>query len=194
MAGRSGLTLVGEFESSSNPDKARIVKLNPLTGELSCNCPGWVFKRGAAERRCRHLDKAWELGWVDIAAGEQRVALDTVWPKKSGLVSSRPDPKPRDLFKIPDPAAPIAAPVVTRRLRPADTALGPTVPMVTLDVVRGALQQAGVNYLLTPAQVRCLAHALAPHMKAIVHDEPLPVVVAEASISFAPGRRRIIFD
>ena len=31
-------------------------------GEITCNCPGWIFKRGDAPRKCRHTIQA--LVWA----------------------------------------------------------------------------------------------------------------------------------
>lgn len=49
-------TLVEIFESRSNPDKEPYEVKRDQYGELSCNCPGWVFKANG-ERTCRHVQE-----------------------------------------------------------------------------------------------------------------------------------------
>ena len=44
---------VAEFPSKSKPGKYYTVKIDDL-GQLSCNCPAWVFKKGGA-RTCPHV-------------------------------------------------------------------------------------------------------------------------------------------
>lgn len=45
------------FQSVSNPDKAYDVILR-RSGEVSCPCPGWIFKRAGQPRDCKHLRAA----------------------------------------------------------------------------------------------------------------------------------------
>lgn len=45
------------FQSESNPDKAYDVILR-RSGEVSCPCPGWIFKRAGQSRDCKHLRAA----------------------------------------------------------------------------------------------------------------------------------------
>jgi len=45
--------LVAIFESSSSPDSWYRL-LENTTGDLSCDCPAWIFKRGDEERNCPH--------------------------------------------------------------------------------------------------------------------------------------------
>jgi len=47
-------TLVATFKSKSNPGKEPYEVKRDQNGELSCNCPGWVFKANG-ERTCRHV-------------------------------------------------------------------------------------------------------------------------------------------
>ena len=42
------------FDSSSSDGLFYTVELNTKTGESSCNCPGWTFKRSGKERSCKH--------------------------------------------------------------------------------------------------------------------------------------------
>lgn len=44
---------VASFPSSSNPTKTYTVSEDE-NGELSCDCPAWVFKKGTA-RTCKHI-------------------------------------------------------------------------------------------------------------------------------------------
>ena len=48
-------TLVATFESRSKPGRFYEVKRDQYD-ELSCNCPGWVFKANG-ERTCRHVEE-----------------------------------------------------------------------------------------------------------------------------------------
>jgi hypothetical protein len=45
---------VTKFKSSSS-DRYYKVKVNVVTGDLSCDCPGWTFKREGKARDCKHL-------------------------------------------------------------------------------------------------------------------------------------------
>ncbi|KKM05039.1 hypothetical protein LCGC14_1758110, partial [marine sediment metagenome] len=38
--------------------KVYIVKRHRTTGELSCACPAWKFKKGDKERTCKHVVQA----------------------------------------------------------------------------------------------------------------------------------------
>lgn len=43
--------------SSSNPERKYAIRQNKTNGQLSCNCPGWCFKRKDQERSCKHIRK-----------------------------------------------------------------------------------------------------------------------------------------
>lgn len=45
---------VTKFKSRTSKYKWYSVKRHSVTGELSCNCPGWTFKKGT-KRKCRHV-------------------------------------------------------------------------------------------------------------------------------------------
>ena len=47
--------VVQRFESNSKPGKFYEVRKNWKTGNFSCNCPGWAFKKKGQERSCRHI-------------------------------------------------------------------------------------------------------------------------------------------
>lgn len=49
---------VGQYPSSSSAGKVYIVKRNRKTGDLSCDCPAWRFKKGDKERTCKHVQQA----------------------------------------------------------------------------------------------------------------------------------------
>ncbi len=44
-----------EIPSASSSRRAYMVAQAIKTGEWQCSCPGWVFKKKAADRRCKHL-------------------------------------------------------------------------------------------------------------------------------------------
>lgn len=46
---------VASFPSSSNPTKTYTVSEDE-NGELSCDCPAWVFKKGTS-RTCKHVQE-----------------------------------------------------------------------------------------------------------------------------------------
>lgn len=48
---------VATVESMSKPGKFYTIKLNRKDGQVSCNCPSWIFQKGvAAERKpCKHI-------------------------------------------------------------------------------------------------------------------------------------------
>ena len=48
-------TLVATFESNSRPGKFYEVKEDEQ-GNLSCDCPGWIFARNG-RRTCRHVEE-----------------------------------------------------------------------------------------------------------------------------------------
>src|SRR3990172_4908662 len=44
------------FQSVSNPDKSYDVILR-RSGEVSCPCPSWIFKKSGKARGCKHIDQ-----------------------------------------------------------------------------------------------------------------------------------------
>lgn len=50
----ANFVFVKRYKSSSS-DKWHSIKLNTVTNELSCSCPGWIFKREGQKRSCKHL-------------------------------------------------------------------------------------------------------------------------------------------
>lgn len=54
MAVKTNYIYLTNFKSKSNPEKSYQVKRNKISGEVSCNCPGWIFKRQGKIRSCRH--------------------------------------------------------------------------------------------------------------------------------------------
>ena len=48
---------VGQYPSSSS-SKIYTVKRSRETGDLSCDCPAWRFKKGDKPRTCKHVQQA----------------------------------------------------------------------------------------------------------------------------------------
>lgn len=48
--------LVATFESRSNPGKRPYEVKRDQYGNLSCDCPAWIFKANG-ERTCRHVEE-----------------------------------------------------------------------------------------------------------------------------------------
>lgn len=46
--------VVGYYTSSSGTKTYTLRRLED--GTLTCDCPGWTFKRPGKERRCKHID------------------------------------------------------------------------------------------------------------------------------------------
>lgn len=40
---------------SFTSDKIYLIKKNPETGQLSCNCPAWIFQKGSERNPCKHI-------------------------------------------------------------------------------------------------------------------------------------------
>ena len=51
---RATKTMIAEFTSKSNPSIVHKVVRNDETGEISCGCRGWIYKRPNQPRGCRH--------------------------------------------------------------------------------------------------------------------------------------------
>ena len=49
-------TTVRRYKSASS-DRWYAVKINLVTLQLSCNCPGWTFKRDGKARGCKHITR-----------------------------------------------------------------------------------------------------------------------------------------
>lgn len=49
--------VIKRCRSRSNPDRRYSIRQNKINGQLSCNCPGWIFKRKNQERSCKHIRK-----------------------------------------------------------------------------------------------------------------------------------------
>ena len=54
MNSKKNSRIVGRYKSKSRKGVTYQVRYNKVTQELSCNCPGWTFKRGT-QRKCRHV-------------------------------------------------------------------------------------------------------------------------------------------
>lgn len=53
-------TEITKIQSKSNPSKFYTISKDEL-GQLSCNCPSWVFKSNTNHRRlCKHLKEYWD--------------------------------------------------------------------------------------------------------------------------------------
>lgn len=59
---------VARFESRSRPGKFYTVKVDEK-GNLSCNCPAWIYKTNG-ERSCKHTEQITE---EDIKEATERV-------------------------------------------------------------------------------------------------------------------------
>ena len=59
-------TPVATYPSSSNPNKTYTVSADEQ-GNLSCDCPAWVFKKGDA-RTCKHVEDYQRNGEPVVAA------------------------------------------------------------------------------------------------------------------------------
>ena len=53
---RKVYSLVAKFQSKSDPKKFYVVKVDDQ-GDLSCNCPAFIFKKKGKERICEHIVK-----------------------------------------------------------------------------------------------------------------------------------------
>jgi hypothetical protein len=51
-------------------------------GELSCNCPAWVFKRTGQDRACLHVNGVRISEAAESGASSVRVTVDVPLPKK----------------------------------------------------------------------------------------------------------------
>ncbi len=88
---------VGVFPSSSDPNKSYEVK-EDQSGELSCNCRGWITKKPGQERTCRHVRDV----EANRAAGQPQPPPAPARPAAPVLVGSRVQEKGgslEDLFK-----------------------------------------------------------------------------------------------
>lgn len=47
--------IIDQFKSKSREGVFYQVKRDKK-GKLSCNCPGWIFKKKLQERSCRHIE------------------------------------------------------------------------------------------------------------------------------------------
>ncbi len=55
MGRPSNKEFLKRFESKSSPGKFYEVVRDPSTGELSCDCPGWINKKKDKPRTCKHV-------------------------------------------------------------------------------------------------------------------------------------------
>jgi len=61
--------IVAEFESESEPNRKYTVKVDEM-GNLSCNCPAWIYKAGGV-RHCKHIEMVKQRGLVK----EEKISL-----------------------------------------------------------------------------------------------------------------------
>lgn len=54
MAITTNYIYLTNYKSHSNPEITYQVKRHKISGIVSCNCPGWTFKRKGKVRSCRH--------------------------------------------------------------------------------------------------------------------------------------------
>lgn len=56
--------LIAKVQSQSDGRKFYAIKRNDKTGQVSCNCPAWIFQRGGQRNACKHIREmdAKELG------------------------------------------------------------------------------------------------------------------------------------
>jgi hypothetical protein len=65
-------------------------------GGLTCNCPGWVFKRAGAERECKHTRL--HAGQVPAILAGHKVGTTMVpiqWPPEGPILPEFLPPRPR---------------------------------------------------------------------------------------------------
>lgn len=48
-------SVVALVPSFSKPGKKWVVKRSLRTGQLSCNCPSWIFQKGGERKPCKHV-------------------------------------------------------------------------------------------------------------------------------------------
>lgn len=75
------------FESSSS-SATYTAQLNPATGETSCSCPAWRFKRGDKPRTCKHVQQLAAQAGTATSARATFVELPPVVAPAGGPVSS----------------------------------------------------------------------------------------------------------
>lgn len=88
---------VGEYPSSSST-KIYTVKRHRRTGELSCDCPAWKFKKGDKPRTCKHVAQA-AAGVVPVIqpapqAEAVRPTADVVGDLMADIEDARADKQP----------------------------------------------------------------------------------------------------
>ena len=47
---------IAEVKSFSKPGKSYTIKRGLRSGQLSCNCPAWIFQKGE-RKACKHITK-----------------------------------------------------------------------------------------------------------------------------------------
>jgi predicted nucleic acid-binding Zn finger protein len=48
---------IAEVKSFSKPGKSYTIKRSLRSGQLSCNCPAWIFQKGGERKSCKHIIK-----------------------------------------------------------------------------------------------------------------------------------------
>ena len=92
---------IGQYPSSSSAGKFYIVKRHRTTGDLSCDCPAWRFKKGDKERTCKHVQQA-AAGVVPVPVPapepeEVRPTDDVVGDLMTQIEDARADKEPMSL-------------------------------------------------------------------------------------------------
>lgn len=54
VVGKERYVYVATVHSMSDPDKEYTLKTDAATGQLTCNCPAWIFNHGG-DRVCKHI-------------------------------------------------------------------------------------------------------------------------------------------
>lgn len=73
---------------TSDPAKTYVVTLWD-DGELSCNCPAWVFKRAGQDRACLHVNGVRVAEAAESGAPSVRITVDIPLPKKPDVPLKR---------------------------------------------------------------------------------------------------------
>ena len=86
-----------QFPSSSTPGKIRTVSLWE-SGELTCNCPAWTFKKSGVDRTCQHVRSveaerrfSQDLGWRPDLSSASATSLG--YDLRRSVVPVSPKPK-----------------------------------------------------------------------------------------------------